>query len=308
MVRLGLPDNFYSLLNVRFSMPFLRFQQRLCGLIVTVLTCGMVVPNGSCFVVSAQEIRVYTTVRDLAAIGPQDPADRAPVLARSLTLFHAGRIYDYVDSAKEVTVYEPSHQRFHLLSEARSSRTEVTQSEVRRFLTLVEEEAWKRADESDVTWLKFQLKPEFESSFDRPKLKLSLVGRNCRYDVEGVTPKTREVTETYLRFADAMAELNSVLHPRAMLPSPRLKLNEELRQRELLPLVVELRAELDRPLNLQARHQWEWKFSSSDRELISKWERLLNDANVRKVSFRQYQLESLNGEGGRRLAIETAKK
>ena len=291
-------------------MSRLRLKFIATGVMLAVLVTGPFSTNDDYSAVQAQEIRVYTTVKNMAALGPNESPERAPVVARSLTLFHAGKVYDYVDSAKEVTVYEPAHQRFWLLSEGRGSKTEVDQAEVRRFLSLAEEEAWKRVDEADLAWLKFQLRPEFETSFDKAKSKLFLLGRNGRYEVSGVAPQTTGATTTYLRFADAMAELNSVLHPRAMLPSPRLKLNEELRQRDLLPVSVELRAELDRPLWLQARHEWTWKFSSSDRDLISQWERSLADANVRKVSFRQFQHDSLNGDGtsGRKSAIETAKK
>ena len=252
----------------------------------------------------AQEIRVYTTVKNLASPGANE------VVARSLTLFHAGKVYDYIDSAKEVTVYEPAHNRFTLLSERRSVQSEVAQSEVRQFLSLAKQEAQKRLEAADeqtgpsqvrsLAWLKFQLRPEFSVSFDKSKSELLLLGRECRYEVNGVTPPSPDVAEAYLRFADAMAELNSALNPRAMLPSPRLKLNEELRTRELLPVTVELRAELERPLRLQARHEWTWKFSSSDRELISKWEKELADPAVRKVAFRQYQHDSLSAEVAKR--------
>ncbi|MBC8115456.1 MAG: hypothetical protein H7062_13815 [Candidatus Saccharimonas sp.] len=252
----------------------------------------------------AQEMRVYTTVKNLASPGQNE------VVARSLTLFHAGKVYDYVDSAKEVTVYEPGHHRFILLSERRSSQAEVAQSEVRQFLNLARQEVQKQLEAADeqvgpsqvrsLAWLKFQLRPEFSVSFDKSKSELHLLENNCRYEVNGVAPPSVEVAEAYLRFADAMAELNSVLHPRALLPAPRLKLNEELRQRGLLPVSVELRAELDRPLWLQARHEWTWKFSSSDRELISKWDRELADPNVRKVTFRQYQHDSLSSEVAKR--------
>lgn len=252
----------------------------------------------------AQEMRVYTTVKNLAPPGSNE------VVARSLTLFHAGKVYDYVDSAKEVTVYEPGHHRFTLLSETRSSQAEVAQSEVRQFLNLARQEAQKKLEAADdqigpsqvrsLAWTKFQLRPEFSISFDKSKSELLLLGNNCRYEANGVAPPSVEVAETYLRFADAMAELNSVLHPRALLPAPRLKLNEELRQRALLPVSVEFRAELDRPLWLQARHEWTWKFSSSDRELISKWDRELADPTVRKLTFRQYQHDSLSGEVAKR--------
>jgi len=251
----------------------------------------------------AQEMRVYTTVKNLASPKPE-------VVAHSLTLFHAGKVYDYVDEVREVTVYEPSQQRFVLLSGRRGTQTEVAQSEVRQFLNLARQEGQKRLEEADekigpsqvrsLAWLNFQLRPEFSVSFDQSKSELQLLAHNCRYAANGVAPPAPEVAETYLRFADAMAELNSVLHPRAMLPAPRMKLNDELRHRTLLPVSVELHAELERPLWLQARHEWTWKFSSSDRELISKWEKELADPSVRKVSFRQYQHDSLSAEVARR--------
>ena len=275
-------------------MAMIRFCQTLVVLLATAAASGAF----------AQEMRVYTTVKNLAAPGPNE------VVARSLTLFHAGRVYDYIESAREVTVYEPAHHRFTLLSERRGSQAEVAQEEVRQFLSLAKQEAQKLLNGADdqtgpsqvrsLAWLKFQLRPEFSASFDKSKSELLLVGRECRYEVNGVAPPSPDVGEVYLRFADAMAELNSVLHPRALLPAPRMKLNEELRKRELLPVSVALHAELDRPLWLQARHEWTWKFSSSDRELISKWERELADPAVRKVSFRQYRLDSLSDEVAKR--------
>lgn len=128
---------------------------------------------------------------------------------------------------------------------------------------------------------------------------MTLIGKSGRYDAEGEAPPSPEVVETYLRFADATAELNSVLHPQAPLPRPRLKLNAELRQRQLLPVVVDLQADLDRPLHLQARHEWTWKFQTTDRQMISGWEAMLNDATQRRISFRQYQQESLTTEVAR---------
>lgn len=255
---------------------------------------------------NAQEMRIYTTVRNLATAAAAESPEKAPVIARSLTLFHAGKVYDYVDSAKEVTVFEPSHHRFTLLNERRRTVAEVSQDEIRQFLGLVEQEGWKRLEtEQERTgasqlkslgWLKFQLKPEFQISFDPAKSTLTMAERSGRYLAEGQVPPSKEVVESYLRFADAAAELNSVLHPQAALPKPRLQLNEELRKRQLLPITVDLEATLDRPLHLQARHEWTWKFQSTDRQLINGWDKQLNDATLRRVTFRQYQQESLSME------------
>ena len=125
---------------------------------------------------------------------------------------------------------------------------------------------------------------------------MTLVDRSGRYKAEGQAPPSKGVVESYIRFADATAELNSVLHPRAPLPKPRLQLNEELLQRQLLPVSVELEASLDAPLHLQAKHEWTWRFQSTDRQLISGWDKQLNDATLRRITFRQYQQESLSME------------
>jgi len=276
--------------------------RRFCFSIAVIL---LSVPAG----LSAQEMRVYTTVRNLTGHPATEPADKAPVLTRSLTLFHAGKVYDYVDTAREVTVYEPSHNRFTLLSERRGAIAEVSQDEVRQYLALVEQEAHKRLDTAgdgltqnqirSLSWLKFQLKPTFEASFNASRNTLTLTDNSCRYLAEGLAPPIQEVVPTYLRFADAAAELNSVLHPQAVLPRPRHQLNEHLRQHQLLPVIVDLQINLDRPLHLQARHEWTWKFQSTDRQLISSWEALLHDTNQRRLSFRQYQLELLGAEVAR---------
>ena len=256
----------------------------------------------------AQEMRVYTTVRNRRAAAARDAVERAPVIARSLTLFHAGKVYDYVDATKELTIFEPAHHRFTLLSEKRSVASEVTQDEVRQYLTLVEQEGWKQvatstqppetAQGKSLTWLRFQLKPDFDIAFDAAKNVLTLTDRAARYHVEVQPPPSRTEVETYLRFADAAAELNSVLHAQAPLPRPRLALNGELRQREMLPVVVDLKAMEDR-LHLQARHEWTWKFQSTDRQLISDWESRLNNVGLRRVGFRQYQQEALATEVSR---------
>ena len=97
------------------------------GLVVPALMAMLAAP------LNAQEMRVYTTVRDLSALAANEPAERAPVISRSLTLFHAGKVSDYVDAAKEVTVFEPSHHRFTLLNERRRTVTNVAQDEVRQY-------------------------------------------------------------------------------------------------------------------------------------------------------------------------------
>ncbi|MBS0205705.1 MAG: hypothetical protein JSS49_22615 [Planctomycetes bacterium] len=268
------------------------------GLLFPVLLAAIPVPA------NAQEMRIYTTVRNIGAVGPNE---ETPVISRTVTLFHAGKVYDWVESAREVTVFEPARHRFTLLNERRRCVTEVAQDELRQYLGLAEQEAWKRFETAtgnnqqirSLAWLKFQLKPEFNASFDQAKLRITMLEHDCRYEAEGQAPPSKGVVESYLRFADATAELNAVLHPHAPLPKPRLLLNEELRRRDLLPVVVDLKADLERPLHLQAKHEWQWMFLPTDRQLISSWDAQLTDPTRRRLGFRQYQQEALSTEVSR---------
>jgi hypothetical protein len=260
--------------------------------------------------VIAQEIRVYTTIRDLSAPPSTASSDQGPVVVRSLMLFHAGKIYDYIEPAREVTVYEPAHRRFTILSPRRQLCSELTQDEIRQFLGLAEDEAQKRLaflpEDSSVSarksleMLRFQFQPDFASTFDVNKQQLTLTAENFQYVVEGFQPESPEVVEKYLHVADWMAQINSVLHPQSLFPAPRLKLNQELRSRGLLPLTINLKAETDPVLHLQARHEWTWKFQKTDRQQIDNWDKQLRDQNLRKLPFRDFQKEMLRAENPRR--------
>ncbi len=260
--------------------------------------------------VTAQEIRVYTTIRDLSAPSSAVSSDQGPVVVRSLMLFHAGKVYDYIEPAREVTVYEPAHRRFTILNPRRQLCSELTQDEIRYFLGLAEDEAQKRLafalEESSASSrkalevLRFQFHPDFSSSFESSKQQLKLTADNFEYVVEGFQPETPEVVSKYLHVADWMAQFNSVLHPQSLFPAPRLKLNQELRSRGLLPLAISLKAETDPVLHLQAKHEWTWNFQKTDRQLIDNWDKQLSDPNLRKLPFREFQKEMLRAEIARK--------
>lgn len=253
-----------------------------------------------------QELRVYTTIRDLSAQPANASVDQAPVVVRSLMLFHAGKVYDYIEPAREVTVFEPAHKRFTVLNARRQLCTELTQDEIRQFLGLAEEEATKRmenlAEETTpssrkaLEVLRFQFQPDFAVNYDEAKFHLTMTGDNCQYIVDGVQPPSADVLDQYLHVADWLAQFNSVLHPQSMFPAPRMKLNQELRKRELLPLTVVLKTNTSPPLHLQAQHKWAWTFEKKDRQMIDEWDKQLRDPNLRVMPFRQFQQEVLRTE------------
>jgi hypothetical protein len=69
--------------------------------------------------VSAQECRIYTVVYDESGEPTSGVVDRSPqprVLSRSLSLMHAGKVYDSIDALGEVTIFDPAERRFTILN------------------------------------------------------------------------------------------------------------------------------------------------------------------------------------------------
>lgn len=250
----------------------------------------------------AQDLRVYTVTKDVG----DSAAAKAPVISRSLTLFHAGKVYDYMAELREVTIFEPAHKRFTVLNESAAAYAIVSQDQLRRFLSLAEDRARElagdlvRSDSPDqqfaVELLQFQLRPEFQTRFDPTARRLQLETPLFAYDVSCVAPPQEVVVGRYLQYADALAELNSVLHPQSFLPGPRVALNRELRERKLLPVSVMRRVGLQARQTLVAEHEWKWTLTEYDRQLITHWESQIVKGQVREFSFEQMQRAVLTGK------------
>ena len=251
----------------------------------------------------AQDIRVYTRIYSGEGNEP---------IVRSLTLFHAGKVYDYIEPAQEVTVFEPALRKFTVLNKPRQLRSEISQDQIRNFLSLAQDEATKvlgnptpGTNQKSLELLQFQLQPEFATAFDASKKQLTLSSASFQY-VVSVETKAPEVVEKYLHVADWTAQFNAVLHPKSMLPGPRMFLNQELRQRGLIPQSVELTTETEPQLHLVAKHEWTWNLKDADRQMIDSWDSDLQSQSIRQVPFLKFQQEVLKPQiGGPTVAKRT---
>lgn len=260
---------------------------RHCGLAFMIWTAACVTP------LPAQDLRVYTSVTELA----QAP-EQQRVISHSLTLFHAGRVYNYIDQVGEVVIFEPAHHRFIILGNDFTA-TEVPFSELNHFLETARKEAAQYIGELEArnnpdsdklaAALRFQLNPEFLKSSHENAKRLSLQGSSLTYHVETAEAESPELVRQYLNYADWAARLNYVLHPHSAYPAGRLQLNAELRERGRLPTRVELTMHLQQTVRLRAAHQYDWKLQSVDRKHISHWERTLQSNRVRWMTFHEYQ-------------------
>ena len=244
-------------------------------------------------VAPAQEFRVYTKVTDVSKPGESNS------LSDSVTYFHLDRVYDYMPDVGEVVIFEPAHNRFIILGQDYTA-TEVSFAEVNHFLETAQTETVKYIQEltaspdpkasGEAALLRFQLAPEFQENFPNGSNELSLTGKYLSYKVTGRQVTTPNLVRRYLQYADWAKRLNYVLHPHPTLPNARLKLNEALRSRELLPTEVEMTIHLQPEVRLKAEHQFSDKLLSVDRQSITRWEKMLGDENqIRWMTFHEYQ-------------------
>ncbi len=247
---------------------------------------------------TAQEFRVFTAVYNLSAA---EPDAKPPVVARSLTLAHAGKVYDYLDVAGEVLIYEPTARRFRVLNPARNVAATAALDEIRQLVKVARGEVETYSVElaadrapgaaSSAALLRFQLDPRFRETFDEPTGRLSLDGGTLRYDVTAAACDRPGVVPLYLDYADWVVQVNYLVHPGPLLPNARLAVNQALRTRDRLPTAVELTATTDPPIHVRAEHTLHWELDGRDRDLIHQWETQLKSPSLRNVTLRTYQDE-----------------
>ncbi|MEZ6126015.1 MAG: hypothetical protein R3C49_23045 [Planctomycetaceae bacterium] len=264
-------------------------------------TCFFLV-FGCCIVnfANAQGLRVSTVVYDAAHL---DANGREPVVNRSISLFHAGRVYDSVEAAGEVVIFEPAAHKFVILNQRQGVTTTVMFQELQRLLAAREprmseylnELREQRSPEAEraTRTLEFQLHPEFRDSYDARSGILSLTAASWKYSVSTRAWDDPDQLQRYLSYTDWTARLNYILHPSSLFPEPRLILNEHLRSlKTRIPVVVQLDLRPDDRIVMRAEHQFVRDLTDHDRSQINEWNSLLQSGKLREVPFRSYQ-ESL---------------
>jgi len=242
---------------------------------------------------TAQDMRVYTIVTDVGA-----PGQTPTALSHSLTLFHAGKVYDFMEDVGEVVVLDLQQNRFIVIG-SNQRATIVPFEELQQFLRSANLEANRYLDELEskgdrlaaehAAAIRFQLTPTFKEQFQADTRQMKLTGDFMSYDVQTIVPPSDACVENYLAYTDWAAKLNCILHPRSTFPEPRLHLNTRLREQKLLPVKVDLRVKVDTELHLQAEHKFSWELSAFDKRLITKWEKLITSPQTPWISFPQYQ-------------------
>ncbi|GAG05420.1 unnamed protein product, partial [marine sediment metagenome] len=172
-------------------------------LIASLLCVAFVAVFARC--AAAQDFRVYTAVY---SDEPGTATGVQPILARTLTIFHAGKAYDFINEIREVIVFDPAQERFTILSLDRELATYVAFDELHHLLKLARNECEKRIRElstssnvamvKTVSQLKFQLEPRFDEHFNERNNRLTLSSPHLTYEVQCESAEPSNI-DAYLR-------------------------------------------------------------------------------------------------------------
>lgn len=251
----------------------------------------------------SQEFRVSTRL--------SVPGARNAAGSRSTALFHAGKVYDSVDdgvhSSDEMTLFEPAHHRVVLMDSRRRVTTTIpfdfieqaVHEAERRTAARLTDLGSSRRDAGLAETLRFQLQPEFSANLNVDRLELSLKSAVLSYTVKCDRQTESESIAAYLNYADWAVRLNLLEARTSMLPAARLRLNQELRQRKLLPIEVTLQTHKPAQRKIKAEHQFYWDLAEPDRKSIHHWESLLRSGVLREVSFDEYHKDLLKQTAAR---------
>ena len=188
--------------------------------------------------------------------------------SESLTLFSGNRAYDFISAPHEITIFDFSRDEIVLLDATRKVRTELTTEKLNSFSDQLRTRAARQTD----PLLKFAAHPQFEESHDDNGW-LQFAGPNLTYRVQAAKIENPAVVREYRQFCDASAQLNSMLHPGAMPPFPRLAVNSSLEHANQLPEQVEVTITAEnqpagKPMVLRSQHQLTMHLSGDDQKRI----------------------------------------
>jgi len=239
-----------------------------------------------------QEFSIYTKVFEEEGKSPK-------LVCRSHTMLHANRGYDYIAELGQVTISDFGSKKVTVLHGSRKLAASFTFDELQTQIEKAKQQAEEFLlnpiqqtgfnTELATDFIQFQLHPEFEEVYDTSRKHLTLMSNILTYEATCAPPPAVKTLDMYLRFTDWTAQVNYVLVPQAMLPGPRMQLNEVLRLKEVLPIQVVLTTHIGRGVKLRAEHQYQWELEKIERQMIHDWDMKLESSTTKHVSLKEFQ-------------------
>ncbi|MCA8982179.1 MAG: hypothetical protein KDA76_00335 [Planctomycetaceae bacterium] len=244
----------------------------------------------------AQDYRIYTRV---SLAETTNSGAKANVIGRSLTIWHAGKVYDYMDSVGELVIYDPQQERYTIINGPCQLACTVDFSELRHYLKVAKTQAREfmaelaesnRPDSTRaIEKIAFQLEPRFEMQFLDAEFSLQCESPHLSYQIQAIEAPNTDIAAAFRIYADLAAQLNFVLHGQSLMPEARMQVNEALEQKNWIPTQVVLSLKDPRGTVLTAEHSIQWELGSTDRARLIEWIKLQQEGDLKFVSFQEYQ-------------------
>ena len=210
---------------------------------------------------------------ELFSAGSDEP------VARSLTLFHHGVAWDFLElvdadtktaAIAEIVLHDPARERVVVIDPVRHVKTQVDMIRLERLSVSLAK--WARSnDDRLVRWAGG---PDFTAGFTEEGERIELVGPRVRYAVAYEEAPCPEAACSYRRFADTAILLKALMQPGGIPPFPRLAVNRRLEDAGAIPSEVTLEIEprligiAGRPERLRCVHKVHPRLLGGDFERI----------------------------------------
>jgi len=205
--------------------------------------------------------------------------------SESTTIFANGRIYDFLNSPRELTIYDPLHDRIVVMDLEKNRKTELRVEQLTRF----REELLARSEKTTDAGLRFLLQPRFDKQPGSTPAERVFQSEYITYQVETTSPRTAAIAEQYRQFSDLSATMNAMLN-RGWPPFARLQVNVALAEEKLIPTRVNLlfpsKSLLGQRKHFRSEHELHTRITDSDQQKIAQAEEHLNRTVL--VSLREY--------------------
>ena len=202
--------------------------------------------------VSGDTFRVQTTVYD-----------GKNVVDRRTTLFRDQLVIDFSDTDSQVTTQiDMTANELVLVDHENQIVARISASQMGQILA----EQQKRI-RCMPPKLRQVLVPELSRAWDAQQRILSLGSPVLDYTATLVEPNSPDISVAYRTFADWMARFNAI-RPGGNPPAPRLKLNQEICNLELVPSEVRKTVNPDASWMLRTRHQYHWGWRPQDHSQV----------------------------------------
>ncbi len=219
------------------------------------------------------DFRVETDIYFSSQKGPPD--------RQSVTLFQSGIYYDYaLDDPTAVTIIDPDQGRIILLDTKRNIKTTLQMQELLEVVEAARLQASSSAELAEI------VQAANNVQFDEQQKSISVGSSPMLYNARTQQPPNASIAEQFAAFANWSARLNAV-HTSRRPPFIRLRLNDELAQRGLLPAEITLTTHANgkQSQTVRSRLIAHWQLSAADNDKIRQTNELLQRLSEVKTAL-----------------------